>query len=252
MATFALMTTVGSQPRPARSTSGVPGRAANRQAFASLSYPTDRQVVRNPHVGRPGFLVSTSTRPRTAVRRGRHAGLLLINVLPKTLRTIPTYSVRPQRHVLVSPHRAAGAKQSGGNHRARRGTLLEHLVVDAHHADWAGQKGYIPTTVGSRCILGVALTAWADDVYLQEAYGCCGRSAGRPPEYAPQTVNTDGWASTQNAFQTLFPLITVVLCFLHGFLKIRDRCRKARELHRRVWDVYCAALRRSSTSDERV
>lgn len=31
-----------------------------------------------------------------------------------------------------------------------------------------------------------------------------------------------------------------VLCFLHGFLKIRDRCRKARELHRRVWDVYRA------------
>jgi hypothetical protein len=39
----------------------------------------------------------------------------------------------------------------------------------------------------------------------------------------------------------LFPLITVVLCFLHGFLKIRDRCRKASELHRRVWDVYRAA-----------
>src|SRR5271157_5286108 len=52
------------------------------------------------------------------------------------------------------------------------------------------------------------------------------------PEYAPETVNTDGWASTRNAFQTLFPLITVVLCFLHGFLKIRDRCRKACELHR--------------------
>ena len=60
-------------------------------------------------------------------------------------------------------------------------------------------------------------------------------------DWAGQTVNTDGWASTQNAFQTLFPLITVVLCFLHGFLKIRDRCRKACELHRRVWDVYRAA-----------
>ncbi len=93
VATFALVTTVGSQPRPARSTPGEPGRAANRQACASLSYPTDRHVVRNPHVGRPGFLVSTSTRPRTAVRRGRHAGLLLITVLPKTLRTIPTYIV---------------------------------------------------------------------------------------------------------------------------------------------------------------
>src|SRR5436305_1311208 len=61
------------------------------------------------------------------------------------------------------------------------------------------------------------------------------------PEYAPETVNTDGWAATQNAFRAWFPAITVVLCFLHGFLKLRDRCRKARDLHRRVWDVYRAA-----------
>ena len=124
--------------------------------------------------------------------------------------------------------------------------LPEHLVADEHHADWAGQKGYIPTTVGGGCILGVALTASADDVHLQEAYGVFAAEARDvDPGYAPQTVNTDGWASTRNAFQTLFPLITVVLCFLHGFLKIRDRCRKACELHRRVWDVYRAALRRS-------
>jgi hypothetical protein len=77
VATFALVTTVGPQPRPARSTPGEPARAADRQAFASLSYPTDRQVLRNPHVGRPGFLVSMSIHPRTAARPGRHAGLLL-------------------------------------------------------------------------------------------------------------------------------------------------------------------------------
>src|SRR5271157_5752232 len=77
VATFALVTTVGPQPRPARSTPGEPGRAAGRQAFASLSYPTNRRVLRNPHVRRPGFLVSISIHPRTAVRRGRHAGLLL-------------------------------------------------------------------------------------------------------------------------------------------------------------------------------
>ena len=93
VATFALVTTVGPQPRPARSTPGEPGRAANRQAFASLSYLTHRQVVRNPHVERSGFLVSTSRHPRTAVRRGRHAGLLLITVLPKKVGTIPTYIV---------------------------------------------------------------------------------------------------------------------------------------------------------------
>ena len=95
--------------------------------------------------------------------------------------------------------------------------LPEHLVADEHHADWAGQKGYIPTTVGGGCILGVALMAAADDVHLQEAYGVFAAEARDvDPEYAPQTVNTDGWASTRNAFQTLFPRITVVLCFLHG------------------------------------
>src|SRR5208337_1075432 len=31
-------------------------RELNHAAFVSLSYPTDRQVLRNPHIGRPGFL----------------------------------------------------------------------------------------------------------------------------------------------------------------------------------------------------
>src|SRR5208337_5600375 len=61
-ATFALGTTVGPPPRPARSTPGEPGRAADRPACARLSDPTDRQVVRHPHLGRPGFLVSPMNR----------------------------------------------------------------------------------------------------------------------------------------------------------------------------------------------
>ena len=71
------MTIVEPNPRRARSTPGEAGRAANRQAFASLSYPANRQVLRNPRVGRPGFLMSMSHHPRTAVGPGRHAGLLL-------------------------------------------------------------------------------------------------------------------------------------------------------------------------------
>ena len=79
--------------------------------------------------------------------------------------------------------------------------LPEHLVADEHHADWAGQKGYIPTTVGGGCILGVALTASADDAHLQEAYGVFAAEARDvDPEYAPQTVNTDGWASNAECF----------------------------------------------------
>src|SRR4051794_25056504 len=116
--------------------------------------------------------------------------------------------------------------------------LPAHLAADEHHADWAGQKGYVATTVGGGCILGVALTAAADDVHLHEAYGVFAAEARDvKPEYAPETVNTDGWAATRNAFGSLFTTITVVLCFLHGFLKVRDRCRKARDLHRRVWDT---------------
>jgi hypothetical protein len=120
--------------------------------------------------------------------------------------------------------------------------LPAHLAADEHHADWAGQKGYVATTVGGGCLLGVALTASADDAHLQQAYGVFAAEARDvEPEYAPETVNTDGWAATRNAFQAWFPRIAVVLCFLHGFLKIRDRCRKAHELHRRIWDVYRAA-----------
>ena len=43
-------------------------------------------------------------------------------------------------------------------HRPRLGTAARASGGDEHHTDWAGQKGYIPTTVGDGCILGVALT----------------------------------------------------------------------------------------------
>jgi hypothetical protein len=119
--------------------------------------------------------------------------------------------------------------------------LPEHLAADEHHVDWAGEKGYVATTVGGGCILGVALTDMADDAHLEAAYGNFAAEARDiAPEYAPKTVNTDGWAATRNAFRALFGTISVILCFLHGFLKIRDRCRKDHELHRRVWDVYRA------------
>lgn len=32
-----------------------------------------------------------------------------------------------------------------------------------------------------------------------------------------------------------------MLCFLHGFLKVRDRCFKDFELHKRIWEVYFAS-----------
>lgn len=119
--------------------------------------------------------------------------------------------------------------------------LPEHLVADEHHVDWNGAKGYVATTAAEGCILGVGLTKAADDEHLTAAYGeFAAEARNLDPEYAPKTVNTDGWTSTQNAFQACFSRIVVILCFLHGFLKIRDRSRKNHELHRQVWEVYWA------------
>jgi len=42
----------------------------------------------------------------------------------------------------------------------------------------------------------------------------------------------------------LFPLVTLILCFLHAFIKIRDRCKRMAdyaEIKHRVWEAYHAA-----------
>jgi len=124
--------------------------------------------------------------------------------------------------------------------------LPEHLAADEHHLDWCGKKGYVAVTAGGGCLLGMALSASADEAHLTQAYGQFAQEAQDvAPEYQPRTVNTDGWFATQNAFQALFSGIVTILCFLHGFLKIRDRCRKGRELHQQIWQVY-----RAETAEE--
>ena len=117
--------------------------------------------------------------------------------------------------------------------------LPVNLVADEHHCDWVGEKGYIAFTAGGGCILGLGLSVSADEAHLTEAYRVFAHEVHELAQsYEPETVNTDGWWATQNAFVTLFPTIAPILCFLHGFLKIRDRGRKLSELHQRVWQVY--------------
>jgi hypothetical protein len=116
-----------------------------------------------------------------------------------------------------------------------------HLAADEHHCDWVGEKGYVAFTAGGGCILGVGLSPSADEAHLIESYGVFAQEAHQLDEnYQPETVNTDGWWATQNVFVCLFSTIVPILCFLHGFLKIRDRGRKLRELHQQIWDVYRA------------
>ena len=125
--------------------------------------------------------------------------------------------------------------------------LPEHLLADEKHARFNGEKAYIATTVADDCVLGASVTLAADTASLTEAYGRFKQEAERlQPDYAPKTVNTDGWSPTQNAWKALFPLIVIIECFLHAFLKIRSRCRKRFEsvfgdIQQHVWDIYHAA-----------
>jgi hypothetical protein len=86
---------------------------------------------------------------------------------------------------------------------------------------------------------------------LKRAYGVfAGEAPTLDDDYAPQTVNTDGWQATQGAWKALFPKITVVLCFLHAFLKIRARATKAlgsvfEQVQERVWEAYHAPSKRA-------
>jgi hypothetical protein len=124
--------------------------------------------------------------------------------------------------------------------------LPEHLLADEKHVHFNGEKAYVATTVGADCVLGASLALAADEAALSTAYGRFAREGqGLAPDYAPQTVNTDGWSATQNAWQALFPLIVIIECFLHAFLKIRNRCQRDKEtwaeIQRQVWDIYHAA-----------
>jgi hypothetical protein len=121
--------------------------------------------------------------------------------------------------------------------------LPEHLAADEHQTSWCGKKAYITMTAGAGCVLGVDLTHTVhEDAALVEAYGTFAQEACQiDPRYSPKTVNVDGWGFTQRAWQSLFQTVTLIRCFLHGFLRIRERCNKERAWHERVWDVYRAA-----------
>ena len=123
--------------------------------------------------------------------------------------------------------------------------LPAHVIADEKHTRCRGQRVFIPTTVADNCILGAEVVEAADTPTLTDGYQVFADEAGQlDPAYAPQTVNTDGWQPTQAAWKTLFPSITLVLCFFHAVLAVKNRCRRTPTLGyavcTRLWQVYAA------------
>lgn len=132
----------------------------------------------------------------------------------------------------------------------RQADIPLHLAADEHHQTQNGRKVFLATTVGAGCYLGVAVANTGSIEDLSAAYGVFREEARNvEPEYQPQTVNTDGWKGTRGAWQALFPAIVLLRCFLHAWLKIRDRGKNLKQtffdLGDRVWDAYRAATKSS-------
>lgn len=124
--------------------------------------------------------------------------------------------------------------------------IPQHLGADEKHTWVLGDKVYIATTVGKECLLGTAIAKDAGDEALKDAYGVFKDEAQcLKPTYTPDTVNMDGWKATRNAWSFLFSSIVIIYCFLHVFIKIRDRAKKKYKdiflnVASKLWDCYRA------------
>ena len=125
------------------------------------------------------------------------------------------------------------------------------LVADEKQSWLKGQRVSSATTAGPDWMLGASVAQSASQPDLKQAYGVLAQEArALEAEYAPQTVNTDGWQATQGAWKALCSTITVLLCLLHAVLTIRDRATQAlgavfAQVQERVWEAYHAPSKRA-------
>ena len=157
---------------------------------------------------------------------------------------------RSERHVLVPTGDVLWTSKHCGHDGKKTECIPKDLLADEKHTSRGGEKAYVATTVGERCVLGASVCSSAGTVSLTKGCGIFAEEVRNVnPEFSPETVNTDGWEATQQAWTTLFPSVVVILCFLHAFIKIRDRCKKLGSLFDEictlVWNAYHAKTKRS-------
>ena len=116
--------------------------------------------------------------------------------------------------------------------------LPKHLLAYEKITWLNGEEVVVATSDGDDCVLGASVALSADADNLTEAYQHFKDEAQAVnPDYVPETVNTDGWVATQRAWLKLFSLVVIIECFLHAFIKIRNRCRTAKALLTQVADA---------------
>lgn len=147
-------------------------------------------------------------------------------------------------------HLSLGRFSIVGTTVKRKENLPEALIADEKHTRWREHKVYVATTVAKGCILGAAVADRADEANLHEAYGVFAEEAKAiEQEYEPKSVTLDGWEATHKVWTSLYSGILLILCFLHGWLGIKKRCKRQKEVLEavgdKVWDIYKATNLRS-------
>ena len=129
--------------------------------------------------------------------------------------------------------------------------LPEHLAVDEKFSSINKEKVYIASSVSKECILGAEVSQSPNETSLTEAYSIFKEEARNlNPKYSPKTVNMDGWKATRNAFEKLFPQVILIRCFLHIYLKLRERAKKKHgqvflELSEKLWNCFHSENKRT-------
>jgi hypothetical protein len=122
--------------------------------------------------------------------------------------------------------------------------IPKDLTSDEKITFWNGQEVYGCITTGSNCILGADISHTEDEEGLKQSYQVFKTEAQLlVPDYQPNSVNTDGWLATRKAWSSLFENITLILCFLHSYIKIRNISKKENhrsELFTQIWNAYKA------------
>jgi hypothetical protein len=127
--------------------------------------------------------------------------------------------------------------------------IPKDLLADEKHTKLGGLKVFIATIAGYGCVLCSQVCPGAGAKDLTKGYSVFADEARNlDPAYESNSICVDGWESTWIAFKGLFENATLVLCFLHGYISIRDRCKKSEfyaGIADAVWNMYKAPNKRA-------
>jgi len=122
--------------------------------------------------------------------------------------------------------------------------LPDHLLADEKLTHLLAEECCVTMTVGGDVVLGAAVALSIQPDALEPAYNEFAREARRlKVDYAPKTLNLDGWQHTWAVWLRVFPALVIIRCFLHAFIRVRGRCLRHPlypQMRQLIWNIYRA------------